>query len=246
MLKVYEVPFSFGDEVYNIKIEYERKKRKTMVLKVNPDTVTVKLSMPVYTSQEYAREFLLKNEEWLKKTLYKALFQMKKHNYLHGDTFFYLGKELFLNIIKSDKNSISICEDEIVLCETKDADLAKRKDIIEKHLYEAFIPVAKESLLRMLRVYENYFNINFVPELSLRKMKSKWGICRPYAKKITLSKRLAHVSLELIDYVVAHELCHFAYIGHDRNFWQLVEKGVPDWREKRKLLNGLDSYTINV
>jgi len=42
--------------------------------------------------------------------------------------------------------------------------------------------------------------------------------------------------LECIDYVVVHELCHLKVRGHGPAFWDLVEKFIPQYKQRRKEL----------
>ena len=42
--------------------------------------------------------------------------------------------------------------------------------------------------------------------------------------------------LTAIEYVVVHELCHYRYRGHGKGFYSLLEAVLPDWRERKRLL----------
>lgn len=42
--------------------------------------------------------------------------------------------------------------------------------------------------------------------------------------------------IEIIDYVVVHELCHLKIMNHSKDFWNLVESILPDYYERRKWL----------
>lgn len=48
----------------------------------------------------------------------------------------------------------------------------------------------------------------------------------------------------VVDYIVVHELSHLVEHNHSRNFWQAVEKTMPDYREKKQWLklNGQNLY----
>ena len=74
--------------------------------------------------------------------------------------------------------------------------------------------------------------------ISIRNQKSQWGSC---SKSGTLSfnYKLALIPPELADYVIVHELCHVAQMNHGPNFWALVNKTVPDFRERRRALKAL-------
>lgn len=70
------------------------------------------------------------------------------------------------------------------------------------------------------------------PGLHIRRMKTRWG---SLSKKgtLTLNVDLIRSPLECIEYVITHELCHLKYYDHSKEFYQLLEKVMPDW-EKRK------------
>lgn len=74
------------------------------------------------------------------------------------------------------------------------------------------------------------------PEVRIKTMKSMWGNC--YAKRgfITLNSRLMDTKPQCLEYVVIHELCHFVFQNHGKDFWNLVEKYCPDWKNCRKRL----------
>ncbi len=70
----------------------------------------------------------------------------------------------------------------------------------------------------------------------LRRMTSQWGSANPAKSTITVNTRLAAYPEECTVYLITHELAHFVHRGHQREFWQLVERYFPDWRRVRKQL----------
>lgn len=71
-----------------------------------------------------------------------------------------------------------------------------------------------------------------MPTIRLRTMKSQWGNCKPAQKVITLNKRLIHYPVEFIEYVILHEFAHFVHPNHSRAFYALIEKYMPDYKER--------------
>lgn len=74
------------------------------------------------------------------------------------------------------------------------------------------------------------------PELRVRQMRSRWGVCCPAKKRITLALGLAALPQPLVEYVVLHEYCHFVHPDHQAGFWQLMCRWMPDAKARRKAL----------
>lgn len=74
------------------------------------------------------------------------------------------------------------------------------------------------------------------PELRVRDMTSRWGVCDVAKKRITLASRLALQPAAAVEYVIVHEYCHFVHPNHQKEFWALVERFLPDWKARRALL----------
>lgn len=70
----------------------------------------------------------------------------------------------------------------------------------------------------------------------IRDMKTRWGSCNIQTGKIWFSLQLARQPIECIEYVVLHELIHLKIPGHGRDFKEMLDLFMPDWREKRKKL----------
>lgn len=74
-----------------------------------------------------------------------------------------------------------------------------------------------------------------LPPLALSAARTRWGSCSSESG-IRLNWRLIHLPLDLIDYVVCHELAHLRQMNHSPRFWAEVAKLCPDWQERRQIL----------
>ena len=85
-----------------------------------------------------------------------------------------------------------------------------------------------------LRHYAPQLGVQY-QRLSLSAARTRWGSARTDGH-IRLNWRLIHLPLAQIDYVVVHELAHLRVMDHSPRFWDTVGEVMPDWRERRRLL----------
>ena len=71
-----------------------------------------------------------------------------------------------------------------------------------------------------------------------------WGTCDSNLQ-LTFNWKLAMAPQRVIDYVVVHEMCHMVHLNHDRSFWRLVGKIMPDYKEMENWL-ALSSWKMTV
>lgn len=97
---------------------------------------------------------------------------------------------------------------------------------------QAFVPALIEKWAPAMGVEDR------VGTLAFRDMTSRWGSCQPATGRICINIRLAAYPPQCLEYVVVHELCHFLERGHGPRFRALMTRFLPDWRERRALLDG--------
>lgn len=95
----------------------------------------------------------------------------------------------------------------------------------------------KDTFSKRLEYWYNKFEESIpVPNLKIRKMKSRWGVCNTRNCNVTLNYYLYRYDLECLDYVIVHELSHFIEGNHSKKFWMVVDKYYPDYKNVRKKL----------
>ena len=72
----------------------------------------------------------------------------------------------------------------------------------------------------------------------LSAMKTRWGACNWAKRRITYAAMLADRPRELVEYIVVHEFTHFDVHGHGPQFRAFMDARLPDWRVRRRLLDG--------
>lgn len=107
----------------------------------------------------------------------------------------------------------------------------------EKELNSYIDALVKEIFLKHLNIWYNRFEENIpFPNLKIRKMKTRWGVCNTKNHNVTLNYYLYKYDLECLDYVIVHELSHFLEGNHSSKFWLVVSKYYPNYKETRKKL----------
>lgn len=88
-----------------------------------------------------------------------------------------------------------------------------------------------------INYYYSLFEENIpIPNLKIRKMTSRWGVCNIKNHNVTLNLELSKYNIECLNYVIVHELSHFIHPNHSKEFWLLVGKYYPNYKEIRKYL----------
>lgn len=104
-----------------------------------------------------------------------------------------------------------------------------------KYSNEEFIEYINSEFLRVYNLFKKYEIEK--PVLKLRKMKSKWGSCNFVKGIITLNTNLIYCTKEQISYVIVHEFSHLLVHNHSKDFYNVVEIYVPDYKRIRKEMN---------
>ena len=91
-----------------------------------------------------------------------------------------------------------------------------------------------ETIEGQVEYYAKIMGITY-GRISMRNQKTRWGSCSSNGN-LNFNNRLLFVPKELVDYVVVHELAHRKEMNHSNAFWNVVEKYMPDYKERRKKL----------
>ena len=89
---------------------------------------------------------------------------------------------------------------------------------------------------RLFFWYETFEENIPTPKLKIRNMKTRWGVCNIKDNSVTLNSKLMEYDITKLDYVIIHELSHFKHFNHSKEFWTLVSKYCPNYKQVRKAL----------
>ncbi|NLT17897.1 MAG: hypothetical protein BWX72_02033 [Firmicutes bacterium ADurb.Bin080] len=211
-----------------------RKRVKNINLRVSKGRVIC--TFPYGVDKKYVRDFLERKSDWIKLVSEK---QKSQNNYLMGyirkDDKLQLLGSLYTIIERQEKNNtVKIVGDTIVLS-VKDLKDEELKDRVLSKWWKELAYITFDSLIDKWLITLNEYN--FVkPYIGVRKMKSRWGSCNKTKGRITFNEYLLKAEVRAVEYVVLHELAHLKIRAHDKAFYTLIEKFMPDYKVRKKAL----------
>ncbi len=228
MTKKKIVKFTMNHRVYPVILTY--KKMKRMYLRVN-DQQQILISCPLYTREEDIAAFLQRSEGWIAEQLSK-----KNNTTIQPDmeTIDIFGKTYPIRYEQSNVVSLRLEEDALYCCGIQPND-ARFSNLFYHEAAKWMIPYLrtyrKQWDKEICEVYQKPY-----PKMTLKYMTSRWGSCTPARSHIRISVRLIHYPLECLQYVLLHEYVHLLVPNHSKQFYDTVERYMPDWKKAKERL----------
>ncbi len=137
----------------------------------------------------------------------------------------------------SIKNFSKISGSYIILKISNSHDEQTKQKYISKQLQKLLAKNHLEELKS--RVHRlNTVHVNKpINKISYKYTISRWGICNSTKKEINISTRLLLAPIEILEYVIIHELCHLIEPNHSKRFWNIVKSIDPQYKQKKKWIN---------
>ncbi len=204
-------------------IEYNNNKYEVEIIKKNNKNIYIRIkdnkiivTCNYFTTKREIEKLIKTNYNSITKMIDKVNIKKEKE-----DNFYLFGTKYDIIYGFSD---INISDNKIYIKDNK---------TLNKYLDNKI----KEVFTNRLNFWYNIFNENIpVPNLKIRKMTSRWGVCNLKNKNVTLNYYLYKYDLDCLDYVIVHELSHFIYPNHSKDFWNLVSNYIPNYKVKRNKL----------
>lgn len=199
-----------------IEVVVNRKNNKNIYFRVKED-LKLYVNAPIFLSSNSILKLVEENESSILKMYEKVAGRSQDDG-----MFEYLGVKYKIEI-KEDTEEVSFDGETVYTPSTEALDKFYQEKVVE--IFTKEVDIAKKCFAHL-------------PEFTLkfRKMRTRWGVCNTLKKTVTLNTELLKKDVELLDYVIVHELCHFFEGNHSKNFWALVEQAYPKYKEARKRL----------
>lgn len=205
---------TLNNQTFNVFIT--RKNNKNMYLRVKKDGIYI--SCNYFVTASMIKSFIMKNEEDIIR-IYETVQRKEKKN----EEFYYLGNSYDV-VVLNTISKIEFVGNQVFV---------KNKTYLNTFLKNECERIFNERAKICYNLFEE--DIPY-PKVMIGKMKRKWGYCNKRQELIKINSELIKYSIDEIDYVIIHELCHFLEFNHSKNFWKYVKKYKPNYKENTKVL----------
>ena len=226
--------------LHGLKIKLRFKLVKNITLRIK-ETGDIFLTAPLGMSISEVQQFLESKEQWLRQKLQLVLQAQQKQEKKYsmgelpfdGQHVWLWGRRLPTRFLLSGKKHGTYEVQADAVCFYYRSELCKEA-------WCAFVEFFyKQEVLysgaQLMAVWAKKMGVR-PTGLKVHRMKTRWGSCNVRTGSINLNTLLACWPKECLEYIVVHELAHLQEANHSPRFHAIVERYLPEWRERKKLL----------
>jgi len=204
-----------------------RSKRRTIALIIERDgSFTVRA--PMRAPHAAIETFVQQKTDWITRTRekMKSVQPILGKQYIDGEKFLLLGSSFDLKLVGLQKHSLHFNSGFTL----RSAAQTKGEQVFTRWYKERALEIISERVKQYSQQY------NFTPkQVKISSAKTRWGSCSS-SGTLNFTWRLVMAPLDVIDYVVVHELVHLRVKDHSSKFWKAVEAIYPEYKKQRKWL----------
>lgn len=216
-------------KVSGLNISVKRSKRKTVSIFIERDG-TVSARVPEGLSDTEIESVIKSKEYQIHKNLaeWSQLNETRKdREYVSGQSFLYLGKNYRLKLVEESLPSLILRNGRFLLSAAKKGNA--------QELFKEFYK--KKLELKLPGIVERYQSkLGVSPgKVKVMELQNRWASCTPKGN-INFHWKCAMAPIDVLHYVVVHELAHLIHPNHTNAFWNEVDKVIPDYHRKHEWL----------
>lgn len=209
---------------------------------------TIRVAAPKGTRRTLIADRVHSKAEWVIRQQERLRINgsARKRKYVSGESFFYLGRQHQLKVHRKGReiSQVGLLRGRLVVNVPRRWAAKRCKTEIRDALARWYRGRALSQIQPIAQHYAKRLGVEF-QSTDLREMKTRWGSGGPDGR-LRFNWRIVMAPRSLIEYVVAHELCHIRHPNHTRDFWRLLEKVMPDYERRRLELARLGAfYTLD-
>ncbi len=224
-------------QIGSLSLQLIRKPIKNLHISVLPPDGRIRVSVPEQMTDTAIRMAVVSRIPWIKKQQrdFAAQPRQSDREMVSGECHYFWGKPHRLNVVeRSGRHEVKVSSGRIHLF-VHPGTSVENKMLVLTEFYRTEL---KEHIEKLIIDWQRHVGVD-VADWNVKKMKTKWGSCNLGAKRIWLNLELAKKPSECLEYILVHELVHLLERKHNERFRAHMDKFMPNWRERRELLNKL-------
>ncbi len=222
--------------IRGIPVDVVRKDIKNLHVGVYPPAGRVRVAAPLRLGVEAVRLAVISRLGWIRRQ--RAAFEeqgrQSQRELVTGESHYFQGRRYRLRVIEHD-GPPSVC-----LPNNTTMTLRVRpglgRDGRETLLQQWYRRQLREQLSPLLAKWEPRIGVRLA-EVRIKKMKTLWGSCNSYARRVWLNLELVKKPPRCVEYILVHEMVHCLERRHNQRFLELMDRAMPPWRLYREELN---------
>jgi predicted metal-dependent hydrolase len=204
---------------------------------IRADLGGISIVSPIKQDIDEIRNFINNNKSWILK---KVIFYTKLNNKLEyghilKDEIIYLDKKYKLKFVK-DTFQYAVLSENLM----KITFHVKDRRTCRRNIVNWYRQQTKNLLDEKVPFFGKKLSISY-GKVSIRSQKLRWGSCSKEGN-LNFNLLLSALPLNIIDYIIIHELFHLVEFNHSDHFWKLVEHALPTYKDCRTWLRINGSY----
>jgi predicted metal-dependent hydrolase len=205
-----------------------RSDRRTVALVVDRQGRFV-VRAPKRAALEVIERFVALKKSWIERKISEAKqYRTASSGFQDGELFWFLGNQHPLRVVEYYRSRLGYEDGEFILSRF----YAHKANRLFEDWYRQ---QATQLFARRAAFYAEKMGVTF-SQLKITGAATRWGSCSSKGT-VNFSWRLVLAPLEVIDYVVVHELAHLVHHNHSAHFWRLVGQYAPHFRSAKIWLN---------
>lgn len=218
-------------------VEVTVKPIKHLHLSVVPPDGSVRISAPEGMSPHQVRTYAIGKLAWIRRQQSRLAGQERESPRLvvERESHHLWGRRLLLQIEEVNATpKVEVHPRRLVLCVRPGTSSEKRQSILAAW-YRSQL---RQEAISLIDKWQQRLHVK-ANKLFIQAMTRQWGSCNTSTRNIRLNTQLAQKPKDCLDYVTLHELAHLRVPSHGDEFIALLDSHLPDWEERRRLLNNL-------
>jgi predicted metal-dependent hydrolase len=215
----------------------ERKpRRKTASISVSPKN-EVRVIVPEHLSDEQIQSIIDSKADWIRSKIKfnsEVKYQHKPKEYISGEAFTYLGRNYRLKVVVGEPAPVRLENGRLYVQVPSTVHPQDQIEYIINELTCWYKSRGLKKLKERVSMYAKRLDLQPLKVLT-KDLRSQWGSCTTRGE-IAFNWKIVIAPITIIDYVVAHELCHLIHQDHSKEYWKLLGSILTDYKERKEWL----------